>query len=617
MTRILSLLSFLCWWALLPLFAQQAEVLPVTSRVVAAKVFLKGAWVTREGRVHIPAGRYELVFSGLPATFDRKTLRVRGMGAFTILSVNTSLDYLARKEKQARLIALEAEAYRLRGRLEEVEVDLQQLDWQKHLLSQNRTVAGAQASLDAQTLAEVLELHRRELARILSEKLQLDRQKKTLDSLLQRVEQQVRELQMADERPVSKVHLWVEAEQPTEAVVHIEYYVSEASWFATYDLRADGLQQPLRLELKAGISQSTGEDWSEVELTLSTGEPSTDFQMPRLRPWHLRPGVGWSAALAGRTVSGRVFDETGGPLVSASVVVPGTSIGTVTDSEGRFQLVLPPGRGELEVSRVGYVSWRMAGVEPGQHLVIRLRQQALALEQVDVAGPGRSRRAVPQRKAKEEAATPVLDVVETGRATQVEFRIEKPWTIPSDGKPRTVDVKVEHLPVAFEYYSAPRASEAAFLKAYLSDWSGRNLVAGTANLFYEGSWLGQTLLDPTAATDTLEIGFGRDKGVVIDRVLIAKRVHRQFILNKRTAERAYRITVHNAKSEPIRIVVQDQIPLAAHEDVEVALLERSDAAFDPETGFLTWRLELAPGQKRALAFAYEVTYPKHLHLLLD
>ncbi len=617
MTRHLPLLPLFLLWACVPLRAQHAtSPQPVSSRVVAAKVFLKGAWVTREGKTHLPAGRHELVFSGLPAKFDRKTLRVRGTGAFTILAVNTSLDYLARKEKQAQLAALEAEAYRLKRQIEEIGVSLRQLDWQERLLSQNSKVAGTQAPLDAQTLDEVLALHRREIAHILSEKLTLDRQKKTLDSLLQRVEQQMREVQTADERPVGKVHVWVEAENPVDAVVRLEYYVAEASWFATYDLRAEGLQQPVRLELKAGISQSTGEDWSEVQLTLSTGDPGADFQMPKLRPWYLRPGVGWSAALAGTTVSGQVLDERGQPLVGASVVVPGTSIGTVTDFEGRFQLVLPTDHNELEVSYVGYAPRRLTGVAPGQRLVLRLQPEMILMEEVEIARASRPHRAAPRRKAEEEAA-PALEVVETGRATQVEFRIEKPWTIPSDGKPRTVDVKVELVPAAFEYYTAPRASEAAFLKAYLSEWSGRNLVAGTANLFYEGSWLGQTLLDPTVAADTLEIGFGRDKGVVVDRVPITERVRKQFIGNKRTAERAYRIAVRNAKSEPIRIVVQDQIPLAAHEDIEVTLLERSGAEFDAETGILTWRLQLAPGQKRELTFAYEVRYPKHLHLVLD
>ncbi len=621
MRLCLTLCCILAGW-LLPapaIFAQASSPIEVSSKVVAAKVFLKGAWVMRAGEVRIPAGRHELVFSGLPAKFDRKTLRVRGAGNFTILSVHSSLDYLARKEKEAKLAALEAEQYRLKRRLEELGLAIEQLNWQQNLLSQNREVAGSQAQLEADKLEAVLALHAREMKRILEARLQLDREKRQTDSLLQRIAMQMQQVRSADDRPVSKVHVWVEAGQPVDARLWVEYYVEEASWFATYDLRVAALDEPVRLALKAGVSQHTGEAWTDVALTLSTGDPGADFQMPVLRPWRLRPGAVWSAGVAGKVVTGQVLDHTGEPIIGATVSVPGTSIGTVTDFEGRFQLALPAGRSEIEVRYVGFEPRRLSGIRPGQQLVLRLQPATEVLEEVAVAGVPEAKRApaARARRAQRDEATNALEVEETARATQTEFRIEKPWTIPADGKPQTVEVKTETIPASFEYYAAPRASEAAFLKAWLTDWSGRNLVTGTANLFFEGSWLGQTLIDPSAAADTLEIGFGRDQGVVIEREPITERVRKQFIGNKRTAERAWRITVRNAKDEPIRIVVQDQIPLSAHEDIEVELTERSGAGFDPETGFLTWRLELQPGRKQELTFGYEVRYPRHMHLVLE
>jgi TonB-linked SusC/RagA family outer membrane protein len=96
--------------------------------------------------------------------------------------------------------------------------------------------------------------------------------------------------------------------------------------------------------------------------------------------------VGW--AWAQYTVSGTVTDErTGEPMIGASIIVKGTTAGTITDLDGGFSVTLPTNEGvTLIFSSIGYLSQNV-NVAPGVSILnIKLRQDATNLEEVVVTG---------------------------------------------------------------------------------------------------------------------------------------------------------------------------------------------------------------------------------------
>jgi hypothetical protein len=72
----------------------------------------------------------------------------------------------------------------------------------------------------------------------------------------------------------------------------------------------------------------------------------------------------------------------------------------------------------------------------------------------------------------------------------------------------------------------------------------------------------------------------------------------------------WEISVRNGKKEKINLIIQDQIPLSRNKEIEVSLNEQSGASLNPETGFLTWKIELAPSEKAVKRFDYTIKYPK-------
>jgi uncharacterized protein (TIGR02231 family) len=80
----------------------------------------------------------------------------------------------------------------------------------------------------------------------------------------------------------------VSAKYATTATVNIDYFVNNASWYASYDLRAENGTSPMNITYKAHITQNTGEDWENINLTLSTMNPNLSNAKPILNTWYLR-----------------------------------------------------------------------------------------------------------------------------------------------------------------------------------------------------------------------------------------------------------------------------------------------------------------------------------------
>ena len=93
------------------------------------------------------------------------------------------------------------------------------------------------------------------------------------------------------------------------------------------------------------------------------------------------------AVMQTKTVKGTVLDENGEPLIGVSIVVKGTSTGTITDFDGKFSINLPAGSKELVVSYIGYKEQAII-VSGNAPLNIKMVPDTQALDEVVVIGYG-------------------------------------------------------------------------------------------------------------------------------------------------------------------------------------------------------------------------------------
>lgn len=93
------------------------------------------------------------------------------------------------------------------------------------------------------------------------------------------------------------------------------------------------------------------------------------------------------ATMAQRTVSGKVTDTNGVPLIGASVLVKGTTTGTVTDIDGNYSLSVPEGANTLVFSYTGF-STQEVSIGTSNVVDLSMEEAAEQLSEVVVTGLG-------------------------------------------------------------------------------------------------------------------------------------------------------------------------------------------------------------------------------------
>ena len=207
--------------------------------------------------------------------------------------------------------------------------------------------------------------------------------------------------------------------------------------------------------------------------------------------------------------------------------------------------------------------------------------------------------------------------VQVENQTSFAFELEKKYSLKSDNKTQTVVMQEISLPASFQYFCIPKIDPDAFLMAYATDWEKLNLLEGEANIFFEDTYIGKTLLDVRLAGDTLNISLGRDKNVLVKREKQKDYSSKQFIGNKKEETKAWIVTLKNNKKQTIDLVLYDQIPVPTLEEIELQINQISGAKHNKETGELKWELRLAPLESKVLEIKYTLKYPKGNRLILD
>ncbi|MBL7764986.1 MAG: DUF4139 domain-containing protein [Chitinophagaceae bacterium] len=215
---------------------------------------------------------------------------------------------------------------------------------------------------------------------------------------------------------------------------------------------------------------------------------------------------------------------------------------------------------------------------------------------------------VATEKMQEKTMNKFTTVSET--ALNASFDIELPYDIPSDNKSHSVSMKEYELPAVYKYYSVPKMDKDAFLIAEIADWEQLNLIPGPANIIFDGTYVGKSFIDPNSTQDTLNISLGRDRKIVVKREKVMDYCSSKLIGTNKLHTVTYEIKVKNTRKESIQLLLKDQHPISSNKEIEVNLLESSDAAVNAETGVLTWKLDIPAGETRKVKVSYSVKFPK-------
>jgi uncharacterized protein (TIGR02231 family) len=520
----------------------------VKSKIKEVTVFLNRAQVTNTARVNLPAGKTMLVFEGLSTKLAKQSLQVSAKGNLTIMAVKHRINYLKSFSKARRIKQLEDSLEYYRDRIAHINIEKEVLSSEEKMILANKKMGG-QKGVSATELAEMAAFYRKRLSEIRFAVLRHNKVLRKYKTKKNKIRYQLRVENKNANKPTSEVLVTVSTKGALNADFELNYIVMNAGWRPIYDLRAKDSKSPIQLSYKAEVFQNTGIDWNNVDITLSTGNPTQSGYKPDLNPWYVN-----------------VYD--------------------------------PQRLEALKARRQALLAARMA-----EKQVVRARMSRRASFSAKKA----KRKRIP-KKTNSSTVADFTKVVESTFATK--FGISIPYSIPSNGKPQLVDVKKHTLKTIYNRSAVPKLDKDAFLMAQLVNWEKFNLLSGKANIYFEGTFVGETYLNTNNTKDTLAISLGRDKRIIIDRKQVKEFSSKKFLGSKIKQTYGYEIAVRNTKNEVVELVIEEQIPISKNNKVTVELLEAEGAQVDKTTGKVTWKLTLQPKQATKVLLKYSIKYPK-------
>lgn len=617
---IIVIMAFMC----LPLIAQKE--IKVDSKISKVTVYQRGAEVSRTAKAPIPTGTSTLIFTGLTSKLDKESIQVKASNNVTVLSVVHSIDFMEKTLKfDKKIEKLMSRSEFLQDSIEICNSLIEVNKAEFEVLNANKSVGGDNG-VSVTQLAEATKFFRKRLTEIQLKTLALKKEKKKYSDERNKIARQLNELNANKTEKTSKVTVKLKSELAANINFEIIYIVKDAAWEAFYDARIEGTNQPLNLVYKANVYQNTNEDWKDVNLVLSTGDPSVSNFKPELSTYFLtfnnfyRKGFDQfqrsNPAPYDLTVRGKVLDETGQPLPGVTVMIPGKTIGTTTDYDGHYSLKIPKGNNRLRFQFVG-MKTKDVLINSRNLINISLQQEEMLLEEVVVTAYGSKGNpaASPSYKNREPVQHIPLSI--TKQQTNTVFKIETPYTIPSDNKDYDVQMLEYEIPASYEFSSVPKLSEETYLIAKISDWTDYKLLDGDVNLFFNGVYEGKTYLDLESLEDTLSLSVGRDKDIMVKRELKKDFNQKQSIGSNKKETKGWEITLKNNKKHAVNLLVEDQYPVSKENEIKVDLLESSGAKIDEAEGKLTWNIELKAGETKKLLVKYEVKYPKDKKVIVE
>jgi uncharacterized protein (TIGR02231 family) len=526
-------------------------------------VYSDRALIMRRGQIELEAGEHEIRVNALPQ-FLRESLRASGRGpeGTRILNVDVSTAFYSRPP-EADILTLQTEIELIQQKLQLLQARQGALgdrrNWLRALGEQSRDFARglARGQMKPQDCADFFSFTSEQALKDAEAAQDLEIQLKLVQQDLDAKKRELAQKQ-GYARPDRKAALVaVSLAEAGTFELEISYLVMNASWYPQYDVRVQFAEEENKGEVEMTyvgmVRQRTGENWENVQLSLSTARPSLASILPELEPWYLNS------------------EQPIQPMMAMSMAAPRA-----------------PGAGQR---------------------MLRAKSRADDDELMDSAPV-----AAASFGAAAEVATASVEktgaavVFRAGRSVDIPSdNSSHKTTIARDSLPCAFDYvsapaleENAHLRATITNTSE-RVLLAGETNIFLSgEYVGSNRIKQVAPTEEFKLFLG---IDDNIKVKRELIERGVDKGNLLQRDI-------------RATTYAYRITVHNYTTGTKKIVVRDHLPVSKHERIKVKIQSIQPAPAERDKlEILRWRFALAADGEQKLEYRFIVEQPQEMQVI--
>ncbi|MCG9950578.1 DUF4139 domain-containing protein [Providencia rettgeri] len=285
-TRLASSLILTALFTSQYAFAEAKNNLNQPVKLNHATVFLHGAELDNDVTLSLNKGQNKVILTNIAHNVDPRTLSVNLndknviIRSVNIQTVPTEVVY------PENIKALQTQQKQLMQQIEDAIIAIKVGEEQLSLLKDQRFF-GENNAQSLEQSSQKLDFIRQQMTKILQEqqKYQL-----TIDELEEKsalLQAKIDQNMPASLGKQTQVVMSIDAPEATTAKLQLSYLTQDAAWSPSYDIRSENTESPIVLTYKADVIQNTGIDWENIDLTLSTINPSKNITPFDLQPWRL------------------------------------------------------------------------------------------------------------------------------------------------------------------------------------------------------------------------------------------------------------------------------------------------------------------------------------------
>jgi uncharacterized protein (TIGR02231 family) len=554
-------------------FQPATEVNVADSKIEKVTVFLAGAQVQRGGTFMLQPGTSEVIFSGVSPYVDANSLQARGIGDFTIMDVKFDIKY-PQPEKAVetdpnkipadilrKMRVLSDSIETVNYQLEEVRTKKEVRTLERQMLLNNGTVKGVGKVNDSiQLLKSAMDYFHIKMTEINLDLFQLKKKEDVYTRQLGKMQSRLGELE---------------------------------NWSANNNLKAEPVKGPVyRIIVNVNTDKAVKGKLEISYLVNQAGwEPQYDI---RAKDANSPIELSYKA---------QVYQNSGEEWER----VPLTLSSNNPYSRQQKPEMIPWYINAYAINEPYYHEKQMSYVDQMNDM---MRDKA-------AVAPSSALGLMQKNLEEKEALQAQHFTVKTQNMINAEFEIKLPYTIKSNNEPHLVSITKEDLKAQYFLALVPKLDKNAFLVANVTNWDDLDLLPARANIYYDGTYVGQSYIDPSSMEDTLKLALGRDNNITAIRKKLKDKVKEKIIGDNKINEIAYEVNIRNAHAYPIDIIVEDQVPVSNLNDVKVEVLDKGKADLNAANGFLKWRMKVKGASAEKISFAYSIKYDKNRQLSLN
>ncbi|UKN03196.1 DUF4139 domain-containing protein [Paracrocinitomix mangrovi] len=536
----------------------------ITSNIQKVTVYTQGAQVQRKASYAVDKGITTLIIEGVSPNIDPNSLQVQATGEIVILDSKYHIFYPqpdpvlnaknAIPEKILKEIAaLEDSLFNLGYDISDLQYKIGVLNSEKKIIENNGTIKGVGKVNDSiPLLKDAVKFYHEQMMQINTQLLKLDRAKFILTKEQNRMNSRLADLKNYNQNNNFKPN------QPAPPIHQIKVTVSSES------------SQTGRIKLSYLVSQA---GWVPMyDLRSSAAADKVDLTYKA--HVYQNTGVDWEGVKLSLSTNNPYANKTK-PLLTPWYLDYNNY------RRDQYQAKKSDTRAGNGLGQVPSMENKMA----------ESNEMELAYDDYDA-------------KTAQNFTTMVEQLL------SVEYDIDLPYDIMSDNEKNMVLVNTKSLNTEYMYYAVPKLDLSVYMVARISDLGDLNLIPGTANLFHDGAYLGNTWIDPGIMADTLDLSLGKDPNLVVKRTLLKNDSKERVVGDKVVKTLAYKIQIRNHKNSSVKLIVQDQVPISRKKEIEVSIDELSRGELNEITGIINWNTRIKNASTKEIDLKFTVKYDK-------